>query len=141
MHRSSWMVVLMVASLAVASGCNRDAEASGSAGQPQAEQPAGPSAGKSAIARLAFVDKADACECTRKNIDKGWGALQTVLGAGNPMPVDRIHMDTQADQAAPLLAQRKIVAVPAVYLLDANGFVIDVLQGDLQETDLRKALQ
>jgi len=72
---------------------------------------------------------------------QGLGALQTGVGTGNPLPVDRIHMDAQADPAAPLLNQRKIVAVPAVYLLDANGFVIDVLQGDLQETDLRKALR
>ncbi len=106
-----------------------------------AEQPAGPSTGKSAIARLAFIDKADACDCTRNSIGKGWSSLQTVLGTSNPMPVDRIHTNTQTDPAAPLLNQRKIVAVPAVYLLDANGFVIDVLQGDLQETDLRKALR
>lgn len=141
MVRSSYVLALMVIGLAAAAGCNRKAEASGGTGPSQAAPTSSAEAKKSPVARLAFLDKAEACECTQKNIDKGWAALQAVLGSGNPLPVDRIHVDTQADQAAPLLAQRKVVTVPALYLLDANGFVIDMLQGELQESDVRKALQ
>lgn len=141
MLRSSYVLVVMALGLAVAAGCDKKAEASNGTGQPAATQTANATAKKSPVARLAFLDKAEACECTQKTINKGWGSLQAVLGSGNPMPVDRIHVDTQADQAAPLLAQRKIIAVPALYLLDANGFVIDMLQGDIEESDVRKALQ
>jgi len=141
MLRSSHVLVVMVLGLAVASGCDRKAQASSGTGQSEAAQTASAAPKKSPVARLAFLDKAEACECTQKNIDKGWTALQAALGSGNSMPVDRIHVDSQADQAAPLLAQRKVIAVPALYLLDANGFVIDMLQGDIQESDVRKALQ
>lgn len=137
----SYVLVVVVLALGSAAGCNQKAEAAGGAEPSQPAQSANAATKKSPVARLAFLDKAEACECTQKAVNKGWGALQAALGSGNPMPVDRIHVDTQADQAAPLLAQRKIVAVPALYLLDANGFVIDMLQGDLQESDVRKALQ
>jgi len=141
MLRSRYVLVVMTLGMATAAGCDKQAEASNGTGQPAATQTANLEAKKSPVARLAFLDKADACECTQKTINKGWDALQAALGPGNPMPVDRIHVDTQAGQAAPLLAQRKIVAVPALYLLDANGFVIDMLQGNLEESDVRKALQ
>ena len=138
---SNYMLVVVALALGAAVGCNRKAEAAGGPEQSQPAQSASAAPKRSAVARLAFLDKAEACECTQKTINKGWTALQAALGSGNPMPVDRIHMDTQADQAAPLLAQRKIVVVPALYLLDANGFVIDMLQGDIEESDVRKALQ
>jgi hypothetical protein len=138
MLRATCSLVIVALALALTAGCEKNAEPASATGDNQAVNTAPK---PSAVARLAFLDKADACDCTKANIDKGWTALQAALGAGNAVPVDRIHMDTQADQAAPLLAQRKIVAVPALYLLDASGNVLDLMQGDIQEAAVRKALQ
>lgn len=138
---SSYMLVVVVLASGAAVGCNQKAAAAGSPEQSQSAQPTSAAPSKPAVARLAFLDKAEACECTQKTINKGWGALQAALGSGNPLPVDRIHIDTQADQAAPLLAQRKIVAVPALYVLDASGNVLEMFQGEIEEAEVRKALR
>jgi len=138
---SNYMLVVVVVALGAAVGCNQKAEAAGGPEQSQPAQSANAAPKKSAVARLVFLDKAEACECTQKTINKGWTALQAALGSGNPLPVDRIHVDTQGDQAAPLLAQRKIVAVPALYVLDANGNVLEMLQGELEEAEVRRAMR
>lgn len=138
---SNYMLIVVVLALGAVVGCNQKAEAAGGTEQAQPAQSTSAATRKSAVARLVFLDKAEACECTQKTINKGWSTLQTALGSGNPLPVDRIHIDTQADQAAPLLAQRKIVAVPALYVLDASGNVLEMLQGELEEAEVRKAMR
>lgn len=88
-----------------------------------------------------FVDEQDACDCTRKRVDDGWAALQSAMKQSREVPVERVHHDTQPIDVAPLQAKRKFVAVPAIFLLDASGEVIDMLQGEVTDKELATALR
>ena len=125
--------------LALTGACSR-VEAS-----PSPSATAGPSAAspgaQGAVQSIAFVDQEEACDCTHKRIDDTWAALQTAMKQSRQVPVQRIHRDTQPNDLAPLLAKRKIVTVPAVYLLDGSGEVIDLMQGELTDKELAAALR
>ena len=111
-------------------------------GQPAA-QPSGRAGAAStpAVARLVFVDLQDCCDCTRDRIDKSWAALQGVLADVElETPVDRLHLDTQAEEVQPLRAKRPIMTIPALYFLSAQGEVLEQLQGELTAEQILKAL-
>ncbi len=141
MHRSSYILVLTVFGVLTAAGCNQKASAASGTGQSQAAQTASAAPKQPAIVRLAFLDKEQACDCTKARIEKSWNALQAALGSSKALQVDRIHADTEASKAAPLMAQRKAIALPALYFLDTNGWVVELLQGEIEESAIRKALQ
>jgi thioredoxin-related protein len=88
-----------------------------------------------------FVDQEEACECTRKRIDDSWAALQAAMKQSREVPVQRIHRDTQPVDVEPLSAKRKFVAVPAIFLLDGSGDVIDMLQGEVTDKEVATALR
>lgn len=96
-------------------------------------------AASSRIARVVFLDKEHACECTQKAIDASWAALQAALEKG-PLPVERIHLDTQDTMAAIYKAKRPLIAVPGLYLLAADDSVVELLQGEVAVEKIRAAL-
>jgi hypothetical protein len=155
-------LVLVVGSLlvpAVLSGCNRQAEASGSGGSsatavpatgttaaPPATTPVADPAGAGAaaapasrVARIVFLDKEQCCDCTRKAQEASWTAIQTALG-GAAIPVERIHFDTQSGQAEPYRALRPMMASPGIYFLDAAGGLVEQLQGEVTADQVRAVL-
>jgi hypothetical protein len=91
-------------------------------------------------ARLVFVDKEHPCDCTQAKIDTAWSAVAAVWGRDRPAP-ERIHADTQAAALGALRQKRPMVAVPAIYVLDGEGGVVSLLQGDVTEADLRAAVR
>lgn len=93
-----------------------------------------------AVARIVFVDKEDACACTRERADQSWAALQAALGEDNKLPVERVYIDTQHDKAAPYLEMAQVMVVPGVYLLDDAGKLIELLQGEVTEDQLLQKL-
>jgi hypothetical protein len=92
------------------------------------------------IARIVFIDKEHACDCTRKRTDDAWAALQAALGA-SARPVERIHVDTQATQAGAYTAAKPLMVPPGIYLVDAANTVIDMLQGEVTTAQIAAALQ
>lgn len=98
-----------------------------------------PSPQKRDVAKIVFVGKENCCECTQKAIDNTRAALDAVL-AGKPLPVERFNFDTQPDKVGAFLSLRRMVAVPALYLFDKDGGLIDVLQGESDEAKLRTYL-
>ncbi len=85
----------------------------------------------SPVARIAFLDKEHACECTRKRVDDARAALDAAMRAVRTVPVDHVYVDTQADKAKAYLSLRPAQALPALYFLDDKGNVIDMLQGEI----------
>jgi hypothetical protein len=158
MHRIQLVAVAVFTVLALA-GCDRKAEANSeprtsttpaaqtatSAVPPATSPAAGPSGAAavstpaSAVARIVFVDKENCCACTRRATDASWSALQEALG-GASIPIERIHMDTQADQAGPYLEMQAMMAVPGIYFLDASGGFINMLQGEVAAGAIRAIL-
>jgi hypothetical protein len=92
------------------------------------------------LARIVFIDQEKCCACTRKRIDTSWKALSTVLGSKPSVPLDRYHLDTQEMQAEELLSKKPIMAAPGIYFLDKAGNLIELLQGEVTEAQIRAAL-
>jgi len=92
------------------------------------------------LARIVFVDQEKCCACTRKRIDGSWKALMAVLGFPPTIPLDRYHLDTQEKQAEPFLSRKALVAAPGIYFLDKAGNILELLQGEVTEAQIKNAL-
>jgi hypothetical protein len=87
-----------------------------------------------------LVDKEKACACTRDRIDATWKALTEVVGYP-PLPdVERIHLDSQAERAAPYQKQRPVMVPPAIYFFDPQDRLVDVLQGEVKSDQIKELL-
>jgi hypothetical protein len=93
------------------------------------------------VSRVVFVGKEHACDCTRKTVDAGWAALQKALGTAPKLPVEKLQLDTQADKVAPYRQQKPMVALPAIYFLDGKDAVLELLQGEVSESELARAMK
>lgn len=91
------------------------------------------------VARIVFVDKEVACQCTQDRIDAGWAALTDALG-GRALPIERLHMDTQADAVEPWRKTKPFMALPAAYLLGPDGALVTMLQGEWTRDQMVAAL-
>jgi hypothetical protein len=94
-----------------------------------------------AVTKVVFVDKEMACECTQNRINETWTALQAALGTPAVLPVERVHVDTQAALAAPYTAAKPLLVPPGIYFVDANGAVIELLQGEVKADQIKAILQ
>jgi hypothetical protein len=101
---------------------------------------AGTAQARPAVERIVFIDKQNACPCTRKQIDAIWALLQKVL-AGRKLPVDRISLDQRPADAQRYRAKRAFLALPAIYFLGSGDRLIELLQGEIKETWIRKVLR
>jgi hypothetical protein len=94
-----------------------------------------------AVARVVFVGKENACQCTRNAIDASWKALEAALGPHNGISVEQVKVDTESDRVAPYRAQRAFMALPAMYFFDAAGGLVEMLQGEVTEEQVRAILK
>ena len=136
-HRTTTLLVGFALSLSAA-GCTPSSEAAETRTTPIAAAAEPAAAAK--VARIVFVGKQEACDCTRTAIDAAWAALQKVLGAPAKVPVMRLQIDTQEDEVEPYRRQRAMVALPALYFVDQEGSVVALLQGDVSEAQIAGAL-
>ena len=86
---------------------------------------------KTKVTKIVFVGKEHACDCTRTRVDEAWKVLQQALGKPTKLPVQRLRIDTQAENVAPYQKLRPIIALPAMYFLDSKNKVVEVLQGEV----------
>jgi len=93
------------------------------------------------ITRLVFIDKENACDCTRKRCDKVWSALQGALDSLTVKPeVQRFYIDTQEELVAPYQAKRPILAAPALYFFEQDGSLAGMLQGEIEGGEIMSLL-
>jgi hypothetical protein len=104
-----------------------------------AATPTAPTTSK--VARVVFMDKEHACECTRKRVDDTWAALQTALGTPPKLPIERIHIDTQAAQAAPYTGAKPLMVPPGIYFVDQQLRVFELLQGEVKAEEITAILK
>ena len=145
MLRTTSFAILIISGVIAAVACDRgSSSSSGSAGNVQlaevggAASKAGPS---SKVAKIVFVDKQNACDCTRKRIDTTWVAMQKALGTPASVPVERLYLDTQPEQVEPYFLMERLMVPPGIYLLDSGNGVIQLLQGEQTEQQIRRALE
>jgi hypothetical protein len=111
-------------------------------GAPAAAMAATPTAPTtSKVARVVFMDKEHACECTRKRVEDAWAALQTALGTPPKLPVERIHIDTQAAQAGPYTSVKPLMVPPGIYFVDQQLRVVELLQGEVKAEEITAVLK
>ncbi len=138
---SNLLVVISILGLVLAMGCGLDEGSAGPvSGAATAAESNSSATNARDVSRVVFVDQEQACECTQNRISASWTALQTVVGGREDLPVERIHRDTQEQQAEAYRALRPMVTVPGIYLLDGEGAVVELLQGEVTEEQLRQAL-
>ncbi|NMC68591.1 MAG: hypothetical protein GYA57_00830 [Myxococcales bacterium] len=152
------LIVGCLLSVVALSGCDRKADASNApapattaAAQtattasptPVAGDPAGSAAAVSTptspVARIVFIGKENACQCTRAAIDASWAALQEALAGAN-IPVERLQIDTQSVEVAQYREIQAIFGLPAIYFFDASGGFLRQLQGEVTADAIREIL-
>jgi hypothetical protein len=92
------------------------------------------------VARVIFVDKEHACKCTQKRVDDGWAALEAALAEKQSATVERFHADTQPEAVEAYNELRAMMALPALYFVDAKGSLIELLQGEVTKEQIRAVL-
>jgi hypothetical protein len=96
---------------------------------------------KSKLAKIVFIDKEKACDCTRKRVEATWNALQTALGTPPALPVQRLHVDTQAAEAAAYTSAKPLMVPPGIYFVDGQGAVVELLQGEIEAKEIEALLK
>jgi hypothetical protein len=117
-------------SLAMA-GCQRSRAATSATSVPSATQAAAAKPDTPKVARIVFVGKEHACDCTRKTVNDGWAVLQKALGTPAKLPVERLQVDTEAVKVEPYRQQKPMMALPAIYFVDGKNAVLELLQGEV----------
>ena len=92
------------------------------------------------VARIVMIDKAKACDCTKRCIEKCSIALEAAL-ADLKIPVERVHFDTEPEAASTYRSMKPFAVLPALYFLDASGNLVGMLQGQVTEEQVKEALQ
>lgn len=130
-------LIAFVVPLLCTLGCGRaDDTRSAHAGQPAAS-----SATTEPVAQIVFLDQEEACDCTKKRIDTTWNELQTALGSGNKMQVERVHLDTQKDLAKDYLKAKPVMVPPGIYFMSSKGDLLEMLQGEVTAAQISAILK
>jgi hypothetical protein len=128
------MSVVVVSALACRSKSTAEAAPVASVAKPN------PPPGKAKLAKVVFVDKQNACPCTRKRVDDSWTALQTALGTPNKLPVERYYVDTQPAETAPYVNAQPLMVPPGIYFVDEQQKVREMLQGEVTAAQIAAVL-
>lgn len=96
-----------------------------------------PTASHAKVARIVFIDKENACDCTRKRADDSWASLEEALGDQPSIPVERIYIDTEEERAAPFQELRPLMVIPGIYFLGEDGSLLEMLQGEVKADKMR----
>jgi hypothetical protein len=93
------------------------------------------------IESIVFVGQKEACECTKNRIDVSWKVLQDTLKDGPQIPIKRIQLDVDGEEAKKLNEQKPLVVAPGIYFLDAKKSVVALLQGEVRVDQIIPLLQ
>ena len=129
----------LMVSLSVLAGCKQEVPPSQQAATVTA--PVKATAAADEVAKVVFVGKQNACDCTRKRVEASWAALQEALGTPTRVPVGRLRVDTEGSKVEPYRKQRPMVALPAIYFVDGENVVLELLQGEVTKQQIVAALK
>jgi hypothetical protein len=111
---------------------------------PQAQLASSPSAAvapTAKLAKIAFIDKEHACDCTRKRVDGTWAALEAALGTPAKFPVERIHVDTESAKAGAYTALKPLMVPPGIYFVDQRNGLLEMLEGEVTVEQIAAVLK
>lgn len=93
------------------------------------------------VQRFVLVVHAKGCQCTRADVAKARRSLYVVLGARRDQMVTQLDWDTDRARVQRYRSQRRFIALPALYFLDARGKVVGLLEGDIQPKWIRQLMR
>lgn len=140
MKRSSSILFtagMTIAVLALAVSCKHEVEASGKAVM---NAPSKQIADSPKVAKIVFIGKKNACDCTRKRVYDSFTALQTALDGRTELAIEQLQVDVDQASVAQYQKMRPIMVLPAIYLLAGSGALVDVLQGEVTAEQITGAL-
>jgi len=91
------------------------------------------------VAQVVFIGQREACPCTRKRIDATWAALEQVLAKHPGIEVKKIEQDVDQEEANRYDELKSLMVAPGVYLMDGNGKLIRMLQGEVNVGQFEQA--
>lgn len=91
---------------------------------------------KTKLTKIVFVGKENACTCTLEQISASWNALQIAIGTPPILPIEKLQIDTEPDKVKPYQDQRAIMVLPAIYFVNEQNKVIDMIQGEVTEKQI-----
>ncbi len=95
----------------------------------------------SKLARIVFIDKEKACDCTRSRVEQTWASLQAALGTPPALPVQRWHVDTQAAEASAYTGAKPLMVLPGIYFIDGQGSIVETLQGEVAAKEIEAVVK
>lgn len=115
-----------------------------SAAAPDAEKPA-PAATQAVepakVAKVVFVGQKDCCQCTGDRILASWTALEAVLAKHEGIAVERFDIDVDEAQATALEKHGKVMVIPGLYFLSADGKLVKLIQGEVTAAQVTEVLK
>jgi len=129
LYRRGMVLFTLLMLVIPGAGCRQDADGPG------------PAVAGSRVAKIVFVGKERACDCTRKRVDDSFAVLQSALAERQDIPVERLRVDIDQAKVAEYQEMRAIMVLPAIYLFDEPGGLVDVLQGEVTDKQVRDGLR
>jgi hypothetical protein len=92
------------------------------------------------VSRMVFIGLEKACGCVLNRINDCWSNLQAATQKKYAVSIERVNMDTHRAEAMAYRAKKPFTALPAIYLFDKSGKLLDLLQGELSVDEFTNAL-
>lgn len=141
-----WMMTvgLFLVAGSVAAGCRSEPrQGGGNKGGTASDDPgakAPESKARAQVTKVVFIGQREACECTRNRIDTTLAALEQVLKRHPDVKLEKLEQDVQQEQADRYDELKPMMVAPGVYLMDGDGKLVELLQGELTAPQLETAL-
>lgn len=142
MTRTTSTTAIALLMTAVTCGCGDSDSPSRGAGESRSATGGNePGSGPLRVASIVFVGQKDACPCTRERIDSTWGALQDALSRSSGIAVERIQLDVDERRYDQLDDLGSLIVAPGIYLFNAEGGFVELLQGEVEAYRIAEALR
>ncbi len=92
------------------------------------------------VAKVVFVGQKDCCQCTGDRILASWTALEEVLAKHQGVEVERFDIDVDDARATELEKLGKVMVIPGLYFLSADGKLVKLLQGEVTAAQVEEVL-
>jgi hypothetical protein len=92
-------------------------------------------------ARVVFVDQDHHCPCNAEQIDSAWTIVDRARHRHPGLLVERVHADLDREREAKMRSVSNFWTFPAIYVFDARGQLVALLQGRLSEASITDALR
>jgi len=92
------------------------------------------------LARAVLITTSKACACTLKRCQAADAVMAQVFSGARQRLLSRIDMATDKDAASSCIQNYRVMVLPSLLLLDAQGKLLWSAQGEMNREDITKQL-